>query len=200
VSGDVTAVVLVGGRSTRMGRDKALLVPDASGGRTLTQLVLDALSGVASSSLLAGRALAGVDVPAVSDQYSDAGPLGGIVAALTAVRTDLAVIAACDMPSIAPALVALLVERARARPDAAVVLCRTAAGMEPLLAVWRPALALPTLEAALADGVRPLRDAVSRLPRALVLPPEAWLPADPTGASFRNWNTPADLPTTTTEL
>ena len=56
MSDDVTAVVLVGGRSRRMGRDKALIVGDASG-RTLTQLVLDALSGVASTALLSGRAL-----------------------------------------------------------------------------------------------------------------------------------------------
>jgi len=197
VSDDVTAVVLVGGRSTRMGRDKAQLLLD---GRTLTEHVLAALSGVATRALLAGRALPGLDVPAVVDQYSDAGPLGGIASALDAVRTPLALVTACDMPSIRPALVALLLDAARAHPAAAAVMCRSEAGLEPLLSVWRPGLALPALRAALDAGVRSLRDAVARLSAAVVLAPDAWLAADPDGASFRNWNTPGDLPTTTTQL
>jgi molybdopterin-guanine dinucleotide biosynthesis protein A len=198
VSGDdVTAVVLVGGRSRRMGRDKALLVPGGPGGRTLTGLVLDALAPAASHALLAGRALPGLDVPAVADQYSEAGPLAGVASALAAVRTDLALVAACDMPSIVAALPLLLVDRARAEPAAAAVMCRGDLGLEPLLSVWRPALALPALEQALRDGVRALRDAIGRLPRAIVLAPEEWRRVDAEGASFRNWNTPDDLPTTT---
>ncbi len=200
MSGDVTEVVLVGGRSTRMGRDKALLVPDARDGRTLTQLVLDALLQAAPRALLAGRALPGLDVPAISDQYSEAGPLGGVASALAAVDTPLALVAACDMPSIRPALLTLLLDAARADLGAAAVICRSDAGLEPLLGVWRPALALPALRAALDAGVRSLRDAIARLPHAAVLPPEAWRHADPDGATFRNWNTPDDLPTTTTLL
>jgi molybdenum cofactor guanylyltransferase len=188
----ITAVVLVGGRSTRMGRDKATLVPDASDGRTLTQMVLDALSPPAEYALLAGRALPGLNVPAVVDQYADAGPLGGIAAALEAVHTELAVVAACDMPSIAPALVAHLVQRANERPDVLCVLCAGERDPEPLPSVWRPAAAAPLREA-LAAGVRSLRDAVDRLPH-LVVPLHEWRSLDPTGASFVNWNRPEDLP------
>jgi molybdopterin-guanine dinucleotide biosynthesis protein A len=191
MSDDVTAVVLVGGRSTRMGRDKAALTLD---GRSLTQHVLDALSGVAAHPLLAGRSVPGVDVPAIADQYADAGPLGGIASALAQVATPLVIVAACDMPSIVPALPALLLARARDDATAASVMCRSDAGLEPLLSAWRPALALPPLRAALRDGVRSLRDAVALLPRTLVLAPEEWQQADPEGASFRNWNTPEDLP------
>jgi len=200
VSDDVTAVVLVGGRSARMGRDKAMLVPDAGDGLPLAQVVLDSLCGVAGHSLLGGRSLPGVDVPAVADQYDDAGPLGGVASALSAVRTPLAVVAACDMPSIVPALLQLLLDRARGDGDAAAVMCRSDAGLEPLLGVWRPALALPVLRAALAEGVRALHVAVARLPGAVVLAAEEWRGADPRGDSFRNWNAPEDLPTTTTLL
>lgn len=191
MSGDVTAVVLVGGRSTRMGRDKALLV---MGGRTLTEHVLAALSTVASCALLAGRSLPGLDVPAVVDQYPSAGPLGGIASALDAVRSPLALVAACDMPDIQPALLRLLLDTARADPSAAAVMCRSGSGLEPLLSAWRPALAMPVLRTALGVGVRSLREAVTRLPRAVVLAPERWRSADPEGLSFRNWNTPDDLP------
>ncbi len=200
MSDEVTAVVLVGGRSTRMGRDKALLVPDARDGRTLTQLVLDAVLLASPRALLGGRALPGLDVPAIPDQYPEAGPLGGIASALAAVDTPLALVAACDMPSIRLALLSLLLDAARADPRAAAVVCRSDAGLEPLLSVWRPALALPALRAALDAGVRSLRDALARLPHAVILPREAWRHADPDGASFRNWNTPNDLPTTTTLL
>jgi molybdopterin-guanine dinucleotide biosynthesis protein A len=189
----VTAVVLVGGRSRRMGQDKALLVPDAADGRTLTQLVLDALAPVCSTALLAGRALPGLDVAAVADQYSGAGPLGGVVSALAEVRTELALVAACDMPSIAPPLPALLIERAVAHPDATAVMCSTDQGLEPLLSVWRVAAAEPVLRAAVESGVRSLRDAVALLPRVLVLPPQEWRAADAGGASFRNWNQPGDI-------
>jgi molybdopterin-guanine dinucleotide biosynthesis protein A len=178
-----------------MGGDKALFVVD---GRTLTERVLDSLRPFAGTSLLAGRALPGLDVPAVPDQYDDAGPLGGIASALAAVRTPLALVAACDMPSIAPPLVALLLARATARPDAAAVMCRGDRGLEPLLSVWRPQLALPTLRAALDAGEHAIHLAVARLDTALVLAPAEWRQADPAGASFVNWNAPEDLPANTT--
>jgi molybdopterin-guanine dinucleotide biosynthesis protein A len=191
VSG-VTAVVLVGGRSTRMGRDKATLVPDDGDPRPLTQRVLDALAPLSSSALLAGRSVEGVDVAAVADQNSEAGPLAGIAAALHAVSTQLAVVAACDMPTIVPALVAHMLQRARESGDALCVLCATERGPEPLLSVWRPAAAAH-LDRALGAGVRALREAVAALPH-LVIPPAEWQRVDPSGASFVNWNTPADLP------
>ena len=190
----VTAVVLVGGRSTRMGRDKATLVPDAGDGRTLTQRVLDALAPFAATRLLSGRAVPGLDVAAVPDQYTDAGPLGGIASALDAVGTDLAVVAACDMPSIAAALVEHLLRRAADTPDAPAVLCRSIRGLEPLLSVWRPESAAPHLHAALRSGTRALHDAIATLPSVIVVEPDEWRPHDPTGASFHNWNRPADLP------
>jgi molybdopterin-guanine dinucleotide biosynthesis protein A len=189
---DVTAVVLVGGGSTRMGRDKATLVPADGDPRTLTLRVLDALSGVAAQRLLAGRALPGLDVPAVPDRNVDAGPLGGVAAALPHVRTRFALVAACDMPSIAPSLVAHLLQRAADSPDALCVLCATERGAEPLLSAWRPAAA-PLLDAALTLGVRALHEAVMRLPHVLIAPSE-WREFDPGGASFINWNSPADLP------
>lgn len=194
MSDDVTAVVLVGGRSSRMGRDKALLVPDPAGGRPLVRIVLDAVSSVASSSLLAGRAIPGLDVPAITDHYFDAGPLGGITTALGEVRTELAVVAACDMPSISPSLLTLLVAHARADRDAAAVMCRTERGLEPLLSVWRPERALAPLRAAVGYGILALGEAVARIPGVVVLPPDDWRDADPEGRSFHNWNTPDDLP------
>lgn len=189
---DVTAVVLVGGSSTRMGGDKATLVPADGDPRTLTQRVLDALSPLCGHALLAGRAIPGLDVPAVSDRYSAAGPLAGVAAALHAMRTRLAVVAACDMPSISAALVAHMLERAAAAPESLCVLCTTDRGLEPLLAVWRPQAAAQ-LHAALGRGTRALREAVAALPHTVIEPRE-WREHDPDARSFVNWNRPGDLP------
>lgn len=188
----ITAVVLVGGRSTRMGRDKATLVPDPRDGRSLTAMVLDALSPLCDVALLAGRAVPGLDVPAVADQYPEAGPLGGIAAGLAALPTDLAVVAACDMPSIVRALVAHLLQRAQSDATALAVLCRSDRGLEPLLSVWRSDAA-PLLQAALGEGVRGVQEALARVPH-LVIEPAEWRRLDPEGVSFVNWNHPADLP------
>jgi len=186
----VTAVILTGGRSTRMGRDKASLVPDAADGRSLARIVRDALAPVAAHALLAGPPVDDLPgVPAVGDRNPGAGPLGAITGALSRVPSHhLAVVAACDMPSIVPALVAHLLERAAADSRLLCVLCSTDRGLEPLLSVWRPAAA-PLLE----PGTAALRDAIAALPHAVVEPDE-WRQHDPAGASFANWNTPADLP------
>jgi molybdopterin-guanine dinucleotide biosynthesis protein A len=173
-----------------MGRDKATLRLDD---RTLTEHVLDALRPVAATALLAGRAIDGIDVPAIPDRYPNAGPLGAIASALDAVTTDYAVVAACDMPSIVPALLTLLLEQASQHPNAEATMCTTDRGLEPLLSVWRPKLAAPKLHAALTSGIRAVHDAVAALPHALLIPQARWQTADPRGDSFRNWNTPADL-------
>ncbi len=191
----VTAVVLTGGRSTRMGRDKATLVPDDGDPRTLARRVLDSLQPVAAHALLAGVPVpdAPPGVAAVIDQYPQAGPLGGVATALPYVRTDLAVVAACDMPSIAAPLVADMLDRADAAGAGTLcVVCTGEHGVEPLLSVWRPAAA-PLLDAALRAGVRALREALDGLPH-LAIPPQQWRAHDPQGASFRNWNRPQDLP------
>jgi molybdopterin-guanine dinucleotide biosynthesis protein A len=96
------------------------------------------------------------------------------------------------MPSIVPALVAHLLRRAAESPQALCVLCATERGPEPLLAVWRPAAAT-LLDHALGTGRRALRDALDTVPHVIVAP-EEWRRLDPQGASFRNWNTPEDLP------
>lgn len=188
----VTAVVLCGGASTRMGRDKATLVPADGDPRMLGERVLDALRNVAAHALVSGSPLPGVDVPAIPDTYAAAGPLAGVAAALAAVRTDYAVVAACDMPSIVPPLLAHLLQRLQQSPDLLCVLCEGDRGLEPLLSAWRPAAA-PLLDACLRGGTRALHRAIAELPHAVV-PPDEWRRFDPGGACFANWNTEADLP------
>lgn len=106
-----TALVLCGGRSTRMGRDKASL---PFGGDTLLARVVEILRGVVPDVVLVAREGQAVPdgVAVVRDPAEGLGPLAAIAAGLASLRTDRAFVAPCDAPLLAPALVRLLLEEA----------------------------------------------------------------------------------------
>ncbi len=136
----VTAFVLAGGKSSRMGpnKDKAFL---KMGGRTLLEHALE-LARAAAGSAPGNRWIVGsadkfaAFGPVVEDIYPGNGPLAGIHAALTASATDLNLIIAVDMPFLQPGFLNYLIRQARAS-TAAVVVPRTATGLQPLAAVYR---------------------------------------------------------------
>jgi molybdopterin-guanine dinucleotide biosynthesis protein A len=104
----VTAVVLCGGQSSRMGRDKAAL---PFGGETMLDRVVRLAGDVAGEVMVVARE--GQAVPAgvtvVRDPVAGLGPLAGIAAGLGAITSDVAVVVACDMPLIRPAVLERLV-------------------------------------------------------------------------------------------
>ena len=112
----ITGIVLAGGRSSRMGRDKALLPID---GRLLIELVIARLRPCVDRLLVVGHPdnavrLADLDVDAVyTDLRPGFGPLMGLYTGLMAADTPLAVAIPCDMPWIQPALIARLVQACR---------------------------------------------------------------------------------------
>src|SRR5208283_1245831 len=92
----VTAFVLAGGRSSRMGADKALL---SFGDTSLLQCALHAAAAVTENVYIVGaRERYASFGEVIADIYSGCGPLGGIHAALTATGTDLILILSVDMP------------------------------------------------------------------------------------------------------
>ncbi len=94
----VTAYVLAGGKSSRMGRDKALLELN---GRPLIELAVEKLRSVcASTFILSGRKELARYAPLVSDLHPGCGPLGGMEAALLHTQTDWNLFLAVDMPFV----------------------------------------------------------------------------------------------------
>jgi len=149
----VAAVVLAGGRSSRMGRDKApLTLPD---GRTALGAVLDAASAVASPVLLAvdtamhaallQPAIGDRDVRLLLDEQPGSGPLAALARAMGASAAPLLLALAVDMPLVRPELLRLLA-----------VVPRVGGVEQPLCAAYAATLA-PRVEAALATGRRDLR-------------------------------------------
>jgi molybdopterin-guanine dinucleotide biosynthesis protein A len=134
----VTAFVLAGGRSSRMGRDKAFL---QLGGRTLLSLALNAAGAVAPNVRIVGSAAKFAAFgPVVEDMYPERGPLAGIHAALASSATDLNLIIAVDLPFLHPSLLQYLISQARESP-AVVVVPRTDGGLQPLCAIYRRSFA-----------------------------------------------------------
>lgn len=162
-------MVLTGGASTRMGRDKALL---EVGGRALALVAATALRGAGAARVLAvggdqaGLASLGLDV--VADAHPGAGPLGGILTALEEACSEEVVVLACDLPDVDAASVRLVLDALRADPTAAVAWPEQDGRLHVLHAAWRTGLALPALSAAFAAGERSVRRAASTLPTTLV--------------------------------
>ena len=188
MSSDVSLVLLNGGRSRRMGRDKATLEVE---GRALGLRPVEALGALVAEVVVAGRPVPRLEARAVADAVPGAGPLAGVVAGLRAVRTPLAVAVACDMPTLVPAVVEMLLDRLRADAGLLAACCEGPRGLEPLPLALRTSAQGP-LGAALERGVRALRDALAG-PGLIVVDEAGWRPLDPDGHCFVNWNRPEEI-------
>src|SRR5512139_2669651 len=184
----VSAVVLAGGQSRRMGRDKALIDYQ---GRPIVAHVIDTLRAlsddivvVANRSDLYGPFGARV----VPDYEPPCGPLGGIAAGLQAVQHPLAVVVACDMPFLSVPLLRWLIDLA-AGYDA--VVPQTGADFEPLHAVYRRECHGPIVQR-IERGERRVISFFADV-RLRPVPEAEWRVLDPAGRSLVNLNTPADL-------
>ncbi len=103
---DATLIVLAGGRSTRMGRDKATL---RVGEGTLVEWIVRRLGPSFAETLVCGGSPSGGR--GIPDRRAGAGPLAGIEAGLLAMRTEAAFVLACDVPRASERLAGLLLGR-----------------------------------------------------------------------------------------
>jgi molybdopterin-guanine dinucleotide biosynthesis protein A len=144
----VTGFVLAGGRSSRMGRDKAALSLD---GRTLLEHALEIVRSICPQVFILGsQELYGSYGPVIEDIFPGCGPLGGIHAALSHSPTRFNLILAVDTPFIKTEFLAWLVEKA-AQSQAVVTAPSLQGFMQPLCAVYAREF-LPIAEAALKSG------------------------------------------------
>lgn len=180
-------IVLAGGRSTRMGRAKALL---PLGDRPLVGHVVAALAAVVDEIVVVaapGQRLPRLEATVVEDRVAYQGPMSGIRNGMAAVRAPVSFVAPCDCAFLSPALVSHLLECAAAFD---VVVPRWGQRLQPLHAVYRPSVA-PLLDEALASGERRPAALFGRL-RTRVVEEDEIRACDPEGLSFLNINTPAD--------
>lgn len=202
----VAVVILAGGASARMGRDKALLRLDD--GRTALAWVLEAARGIATQVLLAvdtaehAAALcaeAGADdVDIALDERPGAGPLATLAGALERAEAPLLVALAADTPLVQPAVLQMLLAAAQPGVDAVVPVVLGVT--QPLQAVYRTTLG-PTVRDLVQRGSGSVQ-ALLRATGATVryLDEEALRQVDPQLRSFRGANTPAEWDALLAEL
>ncbi len=148
----LSGVILCGGQSRRMGRDKAEL---ELGGERMLDRVLSEVASVCSEVLLAcgpHERYKNRGLRLVLDGCADGGPLAGIVAALETAREERALVVACDMPRVCRDLFLALAHRA-AREELDVCWFESERGVEPLCAVYSRRC-VPVMRAAFASGKR----------------------------------------------
>ena len=184
---DTTAVVLAGGKSSRMGRPKSLLLFD---GEPLIIHIVRALKDIfAETVVVAAPEQELPDLPAtvVRDEVAYQGPVGGIYYGLKAAGGKYCFVTSCDVPFLNPSLIAYLTSKIL---DCDVVVPHWQERFQPLHAVYRRSV-LPLLKEQLERAeLRPvyLFDKV----RTLSISEAEIRRFDGEGLSFLNMNTPDD--------
>lgn len=197
------AVILAGGKSSRMGRDKAWLKID---GQSLLarqiQLARDVRAGEVFISGRAGVDYSSFGCRVLKDRLIDAGPLGGIERALSEASAPLVLVIAVDMPKVTASFLRRFISRC---DDAVGIVSRVGGEIEPLLAIY-PKAARGLIEELFATRARSeprLETAGERTksPRATAFAEKCVerglvkLVALAKGETlfFENWNSPEDV-------
>jgi molybdopterin-guanine dinucleotide biosynthesis protein A len=128
---DVTGVILAGGKSVRMGRDKAMLEVL---GTKLFDRILSVMNTLFPSVIIAGNRpdLSSAAIPYYRDIYPGSS-LGGLYTGLLAAETESVFVSSCDMPFPDSNIIRLILSE---RNDFDVVVPITPNGYEPLFALY----------------------------------------------------------------
>lgn len=194
---NISAAILAGGQSRRMGQDKALLEVE---GRALIEYVIDVANKVANETLIVAS-----DRPeyeefgchVVADKFPQSGSLGGIYTALSEASNDYCLVLACDMPFVNEALIRFMIDEL---DDADAVVPALAAErsdqggpetLETLHAIYSKAC-IPAIDRQLNAGVFKVIGFFSEV-KVKKLPEDVVLEYDPQLLSFFNCNTPEEF-------
>ncbi|MEA1976639.1 MAG: molybdenum cofactor guanylyltransferase [Chloroflexota bacterium] len=185
----ITIAVQAGGKSSRMGEDKALV---HLAGIPLIERVLARLDGLADEILITTNhpeTLTHLNLRMAGDELPGTGALHGLKTALEAARGEIILVLSCDTPFVSRELLEHLLSRAH---EADAIVPKHGDKYEPLQAVYNRARCLPAVEDALGSGERRM---ISFYPQVHVLPIEGPIlgELDPSGLSFFNVNTAEDL-------
>ena len=180
------ALVLAGGRSRRMGRDKALL---ARGGISQLERTVTLLDSFADRTFVSVRKDQQEEperqrFDQIVDKYDDLGPVAGILSALEASPGTDWLVVACDLPNVDTRTIAYLLQhRGREHPFTAYRSSRDDLP-EPLCAVYRAG----------SDSIlRQFVDEGIVCPRKMMMRSDTLLLAQPDPTALDNVNTPEDL-------
>ena len=182
----VWGLVLAGGESRRMGRDKALLTRD---GRTQLRRSVDLLERHVDRAFVSARADQS-DEPErrqfqqIVDRYSGIGPMAGILSALEQQQDVSWLVLACDLPNVDDATIDFLLQNRSAEKPFTAFRSAYDDLPEPLCAIYRPESRI-IVEQFVKDGII--------CPRKMLIRADTHLLRQPDPSALDNVNTPDDL-------
>ncbi len=181
----VNGLVLAGGQSLRMGRDKGAITWH---GKPQREYMADMLSGLCHEVFLACRPDQVVEsaYPSITDTFTDLGPFGALLSAFRQQPDRAWLVVACDLPLLDPATLAFLLENRQSRRIATAFKNAQDEMPEPLIAVWEPK-SYAVLLSFLAQGYS--------CARKVLMNADALILAAPDPAALTNVNTPEDMRT-----
>ena len=182
----VWGLVLAGGKSRRMGSDKALLVQD---GETQLSRAVGLLAEHVDRVFVSTRADQGGDperkkFEQIVDRYEDMGPVAGILSAMDSNNEVSWLVLACDLPNIDHATIGYLLEQCSAEHPVTAYKSILDDLPEPLCAIYRP------------DSRALILDFVNKgiiCPRKMLIDSDTRLLAQPNPGALHNINSPEDL-------
>jgi molybdopterin-guanine dinucleotide biosynthesis protein A len=183
----VSAAIMAGGKSKRMGQDKAWIELD---GEPLIRRVANVLALVADEVIVVAndRRYESLGLPVVRDRYPHGGALGGIATGVSVATHDTVLVAACDMPFLSAEVWRVILAH---RADGDVVIPRIGGEYETLHALYTKAC-LPHMARSLAENRLRVISFFDQV-RVLALDEPELRAVDPTLRAFTNVNTPEEL-------
>jgi molybdenum cofactor guanylyltransferase len=183
----VSAAIMAGGKSKRMGQDKAWIELD---GEPLIKRVATVLAEVADEVLIVANEprYASLGLRVVHDRYPEGGALGGIATGVGAATHDTVLVAACDMPFLSVDVWRLLLGHTG---EGDVVIPRIGGEYETLHAIYTKAC-IPHMARALAENRLRVIAFFDNVRVTAIEEPELRA-VDPDLRAFTNVNTPEEL-------
>lgn len=183
--GSYTAIILAGGKSSRMGTDKGLL---SFRGKKLVEYVIEAAKKVATQILIisSNPEYAQWGIPCIPDEMPEKGPLGGIYTGLLHSGSEKNLLLGCDMPFLTERLLKEMLANSAGED---VLLSRHRGMAEPLCSVYdkRCTTAIREMldknQLKITEALRGLQT------RTISFDKEEWF----TGNEFANINSPGEL-------
>ena len=184
----ITGVILAGGKSSRMGQNKALM---ALGGKRLVDRVIEVMRSVFDELLLVTNTpevYAALGVPMVRDVWPEKGSLGGVYSAIYHVATPYCLVVACDMPFLRAAVLRYLITQTAGYD---VVVPDVLGELQTLHAIYSKACLQPIERRLEANRLR----IVGFFPdvRVRTVTASELEPYDPELLAFQNLNTPEEF-------
>ena len=189
----LNGLVLAGGKSRRMGSDKAAL---RTGGETQLERAVNLLQRHVDD-VFVSTAADQSDDPVrrdfrlIVDRYDDMGPIAGILSALDTAPERSWLVLACDLPNIDDGTIDFLIRNASTESPFTAYRSVNDGLPEPLCAIYRPE-SRPHIDRFVADGIV--------CPRKMLINSPTTLLEQPNPGALHNINTPEDLDGTDIDL